>query len=94
MLPEAPLTMNDLTELLGKLNIPPEQLTRISEEAKSNPMAAIGLLNEYVSPELLQQLIAAFLSNPDAIGQMAEQAGVSPEQLAGFRQQFGADQEG
>jgi hypothetical protein len=81
--------MHDIAELMGKLNIPPEQLARVAEEAKSNPMAAMGLLNEYMTPELMQEMIALFLSNPDAVSAAAEQAGVSPEQLDQLRTRLG-----
>jgi transposase-like protein len=84
--------MHDIAELMAQLDIPPEQLARIAEKAKSDPMAAMGLLNEHMTPELMQQMIAVFLSNPEAVSAAAEQAGVSTEQLDQLRNQLdGAD---
>lgn len=84
--------MEHLIELLGKLEVPPEQMARIAETARTNPLAAVGMLNEYLTPEMLQELLAAFLANPDALGQVAEQAGLSPEDLASLQAQFGEEE--
>ncbi len=84
--------MEHLTELLGKLEVPPEQLARIAETARTNPLAAMSMLNEYLTPEMLQELLAVFLANPEALGQVAEQAGLSPEDLANLQAQFGENE--
>ena len=81
--------MEPLSEWLGKLEIPPEQLARIAETAKTNPLAAMELLNEYLSPEMLREILAVFLGNPEALALVAEQAGGSAEQLADLEAQFG-----
>lgn len=81
--------MEHLTEWLGKLDIPPEQLARIAETAKTNPLAAMELLNEYLTPEMLQEILAVLLGNPEALALVAEQAGVSAEQLSDLEAQLG-----
>jgi len=81
--------MEHLTEWLGKLDVPPEQLARIAETAKTNPLAAMELLNEYLTPEMLQEILAVLLGNPEALALVAEQTGVSAEQLSDLEDQLG-----
>jgi len=81
--------MEHLTEWLGKLDVPPEQLARIAETAKTNPLAAMELLNEYLTPEMLQEILAVLLGNPEALALVAEQTGVSAEQVSDLEDQLG-----
>jgi crotonobetainyl-CoA:carnitine CoA-transferase CaiB-like acyl-CoA transferase len=81
--------MDNASDVFSKLNIPAEELSRIAEAAKSNPLAAMGMLQECLTPEMLQELVALFMSNPEALSEAAAQAGVSPEELAEMREQMG-----
>ena len=69
-------------------DVPADKMQEIMEKGKSNPMEALSLIQEYLSPEAIQQLMMAFMQNPGAFTDMAAQAGVSEEQIAEMKKQM------
>ncbi len=77
-----------MLEMLKNMNIPADKLEEIMANAKDNPMAAMAAIQEYLSPEMIQQLMMMFMQNPDAFSEMAESAGVSSDQIDQIKGQF------
>ena len=82
------MPMSGLFEMLKELDIPEDKLQEIAAAAKENPMAAMGAIQEYFTPEMIQKFMAFSMSNPDALGDLASQAGISEEKLQEAKNQF------
>ena len=73
--------MEEIFKMLSGLNIPEEEMKTIMESAKENPMAAFGMLQQYMTPEIMQEMMLMAMSNPEIIQGMAEEHGISDEQI-------------
>lgn len=81
-----------MLDMLKNLNISPEQLQKLQDVmagAKDNPMAAMAAVQEILPPEMLQQLMMTFMQNPDALSDLAAEAGVSEDQIDAVKQSMG-----
>ena len=78
-----------LLDLLKGMNIPQDEMEEIIAAAKENPMLAIGKVQKYLTPEMIQQMVQLMQSNPDAMNDAMKQAGVKEEDIAKIKEQFG-----
>jgi hypothetical protein len=78
-----------LLDLLKGMNIPANEMEEIITIAKENPMLAIGKIQKYLTPEMMQQMVQLMQSNPEAMNDAMKQAGVSEEDASKIKAQFG-----
>jgi len=78
-----------LLDLLKGMNIPENEMEEIISAAKESPMLAIGKIQKYLTPEMMQQMVQLMQSNPDAMNDAMKQAGVSDEDISKIKDQFG-----
>lgn len=78
-----------LTDMLQGMNIPQDELAEIMALAKSEPMAAMAKIQEYLSPEMIQSMMQMMMSNPAAMQDAMKQAGVSEDDVEKLKDQFG-----
>ena len=74
--------MSELKDLFNSLNIPQEKLEELAGALKSNPMAAMGIVQQLnLPPEFLQKVMAIVMANPNAIFEFAAELGLSKEKV-------------
>jgi hypothetical protein len=73
--------MEELLELFEQFEIPEERLRAVAAQALENPMAAMASLQEYMTPEMTQQLLGYLMTNPAALEQVARHVGLSDEDV-------------
>lgn len=78
-----------LNDLLQGMNIPEEELADIMALAKQDPMAAMAKIQQYLSPEMIQSMMQMMMANPTAMQDAMKQAGISEEDAAKLKDQFG-----
>ena len=78
-----------LLDLLKGMNIPENEMEEIIAAAKESPMLAIGKIQKYLTPEMMQQMVQLMQSNPDAMNDAMKQAGVSEDDVSKIQDQFG-----
>lgn len=78
-----------LGEFLQGMNIPEDELADIMALAKQDPMAAMAKIQQYLSPEMIQSMMQMMMSNPAAMQDAMKQAGISEEDAAKLKDQFG-----
>ncbi|MCK5834836.1 MAG: DUF2999 family protein [Lentisphaeria bacterium] len=78
-----------LLDLLKGMNIPENEMEEIIAAAKESPMLAIGKIQKYLTPEMMQQMVQLMQSNPDAMNDAMKQAGVSDDDVSKIQDQFG-----
>lgn len=78
-----------LIEMLKGMNIPKEEMEEIIALAQKSPMLAIGKIQKYLTPEMMQSMVQMMQANPEAMNQAMEQAGVSDDDAEEIRNQFG-----
>lgn len=78
-----------LLDLLKGMNIPENEMNEIIASAKESPMLAIGKIQKYLTPEMMQQMVQLMQSNPDAMKDAMKQAGVSDDDVTKIEGEFG-----
>lgn len=83
--------MNDITEMLKTLNIDQDELKKLADSAKNNPMEAMANIQKLIPADMLQQMLAAMMQNPQAMSEAMENAGISEEQVADAKRAMNLD---
>jgi len=74
--------MSQLKDLFSTLNIAPENLEQLANTLKSNPFAAMSLIQELnIPPDFLQKVMTIAMTDPNAIRQFASEMGISDKQF-------------
>ena len=70
----------NIEDVFKELGLTTDQLEELTETLKTNPMAAMGLIQKFkIPPESLQKMMAIFMSNPQMFTDFAEKAGISSD---------------
>lgn len=84
--------MSALGDIFKQHNIDESALKNLVAELKTNPMAAMGLLQGLnLPPEVMQQLMGIVMMNPTAIDEFAAELGVSQEDIDELKNNFKTD---
>lgn len=74
--------MSELKDLLATLNLAPEKLEQLAKTLKTNPFAAMSMVQELnIPPDFFQKVMAIVMANPGAVRQFASEMGISDQQL-------------
>lgn len=81
--------MSILGDIFKQHNIDNQRLVELVEQLKTNPMAAMGLLQGLqLPPETMQQLMGVVMTNPAAIDEFAVELGISQADIDELRSNF------
>jgi len=81
--------MDQLKDLVKSLGIDEDKAKELMETAKSNPMAAMGMLGQLgITPDKIQALMQMVMQNPDLLKNMAGQFGIGTETIEKVKEQF------
>ena len=81
-----------MLEFLKDLNLSEEQLKQVQElisKAGDNPMEALGMLQQILPADAIQQLMMKVMQNPGALLDMAKNIGISDEQISSIKDLMG-----
>ena len=82
--------MNELLALFRTMNIPEDKIREIAEAAGTNPMAAMAALQEYITPEIMQQMLGLMMANPGLLDSLAAEAGIPDDEMNGIKDRLGS----
>ncbi len=77
-----------LMELLKGMNIPEDEMAEIASLIQENPMAAVAKIQKYMSPEMMQSMMQLMMTNPEAMSEAMEKAGIDEDQLEDLKGQL------
>lgn len=81
--------MDNIKEIISSLGLDEQKAKELMETAKTNPMAAMGMLGSLgVTPDKLQALMQLVMQNPDLLKNMASQFGLDSNVIDKVKDQF------
>ena len=81
--------MDKIQEIIESLGLDQDKAEELMATAKTNPMAAMGMLGSLgITPEKLQTLMQLVMQNPDLLKNMASQFGLKSDMIDKVKDQF------